>query len=296
MVTSWLDWYLAKRAALVIGAGVECNKVKPFLAEDSLLVHRAPPIKIAGVVLDVEEACLSEEIRSRAAAESMIEGRGLDTGEKQVQCLRQKWKILQDLNSEWRVTFNMFQMHVGENGEDAYRSATLNCLPSEEQQEISPGESLVQLQALQSSKLFEYIGPGLQSKSRDIIKWVSAIKDMRQPDFGSETSKFISDVQFAMGFFAFEEMETKEEGKKTLRKDAAVKEWMAKLTKEVEAGNRSSQASIVRKIKSMSFVLPSDLKMQFHTMYKEISTPVKKRAASCSESANSKLAKLYSND
>ena len=33
-----------------------------------------------------------------------------------------------------------------------------------------------------------------------------------------------------------------------------------------------------------------------HLIDYEISTPVKKRAASCSEAANAKLAKLYSNE
>ena len=123
---------------------------------------------------------------------------------------------------------------------------------------------------MQNSKLFEYVGPGLQAQSREIMKWVSAIKDLRSPDFGSETSTFLSEVQHRCGFFATETAVDSEKKEVQLRGAKAVQAWLDQLQVEIDKGGKGGgkQALLVRKIKSR--VLPADEKMKFDTMHKEV--------------------------
>jgi hypothetical protein len=159
---SILDGYEKKRYAYVYGVGVENGQLIAIWEEDKL-IDGDPTMKR----LKIEDALIRQQKNARDAAGQMMQAACASpdeiNGDVIKHVMRTNHAILAGMDANWPITSFMFESIVGINSSGRFNELMVKCLPTMVKM-ISPQDSLMKLNELQSSRVMKVMGYGFQAQ------------------------------------------------------------------------------------------------------------------------------------
>lgn len=283
IVNSALDCFTAVRGAQVLGLGVHKGFVDKIFSEDDFILGLAP---YKGQT-DIDAEVCQKAQNARKAACSMIESRGLEDAVTVLAHLKTKWKLLQGLDPQWRLTWQLLNMHTGDLGDERLRAHFLRCLPAAEGVPKTIDVSLTEIATLLETKMFGYAGLGVQKVCKDLYACVEALKRSSSPQLGSESSPFMKTAMARLArFCSFQEASVEgKPGEKLVGLEAVEKQYG---TFSASIANKNEDRRILGSCVAFAWLLSPEKRLQVSQWENMRLANGKKRKAETVEAAKRK--------
>ena len=194
-ITSIYDEYLMAAAGVVHGLAVDKGVLTPMFCEQDLVdQHRKPwAFTVAPEVVQGSQA-------ARAAATEMLRGK-VHSAETLQNFFDTHSSVCLQLDRGFRLEIAFFQSVSGSGAERRLQEEILLCLPTAKN-DITAQASLRALDKLESSKLMQFCGLGLQATFRSVRALVSGIVHNSPPNIsGDSLTPFMKNILAAAGRF-----------------------------------------------------------------------------------------------
>ena len=181
-VTSHQQEALLKLIAEVRTRAINCKLLDPIWCECQLVDVNAAEKKT------VAPSLLTDAKLVRKAAAELISG---GSGAEIKKCLNDRNKLLLGMDKHWVVERDFWLSMIGQPGEDRMQKMLLAALPAANRQKTVEA-ALAEVEAIEKSKLFEFVGVGCQKCVGEVSKVLKALAAKRTPEWPEARSAFMS--------------------------------------------------------------------------------------------------------
>ena len=168
-VTSFLEEYDLKVAAFLKGMGVQKLLVPALFCENDLTIADEPRFEH-----DISPQLLVEATLARGEATNFVENPEKATALEIKTALTAQHRVLSALDRTWKVELHFWLSQCGQTGETRLKNQALSYLPTCDV-DVSLQTSNNGLKKLLNSKLYQFVGAGLQAELSSVSSWITSL-------------------------------------------------------------------------------------------------------------------------